>query len=443
MYIEMKYLEDLEDDEKDLIRIKVGGSHLNLKCRTFPNSFKPYYNKLLSEVGANFSEELKPFLYCSLNAINKLDLGMYYSRSNTSYTQFNKDNPKFKILSWRKIKGLVDKMVDLGYFESYSGYNNRVLNESMSSCVVFTDNYLKMFEGSLIRDYSFKDHEHSSVVMSEKDSKGNRDFVNNVQGIKERREKVDKINKFLGEQTFEFITCEKKVTLQQKFIESLDKGGRFYFGELQCIKSSKRRLYKVNKCSVTERDYVSNHMFIIAEKVGAILPEDFLPYNLYVEDLIQSEDPSRVRKIIKTICMFLLNSGTPEASFKKFWKESLKVITADVEAGNWKRLEGNLFYKVSGLNNTKDLVKRVEQYNIFAKDYFRVAGGTWGELQNIDSLILLECMNSLVDLNIPFLPYHDSVLVRKQDGETLEREMRNAWKKVLGNDKYCKIKKQF
>jgi len=439
----MKYLEDLEDDEKDLIRIKVGNSHLNLKCRTFPNSLKPYYSRLLSEVGVNFSEELKPFLYCSLKAINKLDLGIYYSRSNISYTQFNKGNPKFKTLSWRKVKGLVDKMVDLGYFESYSGYNNRLLNDSMSSCIVFTDKYLKMFDANLLKGYSFTENGQSSVVMSEKDKRGNREVIKNVQGIGEKRLKIDKINLFLGKQTFEFITCEKKVTLQQKFIESLDKGGRLYFGELQCIKSSKRKLYKVNRDSVTERDYVSNHMFIIAEKVGAILPEDFLPYNLYVEDLIQSEDTVKIRKIIKTVCMFLLNSGTPEASFKKFWKESLKVITSDIEGGNWKKLEGNLFYKVSGLNNTKELVKRVEQHNIFAKDYFRVAGGTWGELQNIDSLILLECMDSLVDLNIPFLPYHDSILVRVQDGVTLEKEMRAAWKKVLSHDKYCKIKKEF
>ena len=184
-------------------------------------------------------------------------------------------------------------------------------------------------------------------------------------------------------------------------------------------------------------------MFIVAEITGTSLPEGFLPYDLDVSDLIRSNDKTKIRKIIKSVCMFLLNSGTPEASFKKFWKESRNLIKESMEKEQWSKVEGNLFYKVSGLENSKELVKRVEQHNIYAKDYFRIKGGCWGKLQFIDASILLECMLSLVDKNIPFLPYHDSVLVRKQDGETLEREMRNAWKKVLGNDKYCKIKKEF
>lgn len=439
----MIYLKDLTDDEKDVIRIKVGSTYLNIKCRKFNKALNVYYNKILDEVGSKFKEELKPFMYATFYALNNLDLGFYYSRYNTTYTDFNKDNPKFKPISWRKIKDLVIKLNELGYVESYSGYNDRTNNDSMSSCVVFTDKYVKLFDKDLLSKFTPSEHESSVVVMTEKDLNGERQVKKNIQGISTRRKEVDKINTFLSKQRFEFIICEKSVTLQQKFIESLDNSGRFYFGELQCVKSSKRRFYKINKSPVTERDYVSNHMFIIAEHTKATLPDNFLPYDLDVSDLIQSEDPARIRKIIKSICMFLLNSGTPEASFKKLWKSSRELIKKGIEEEDWKRVESNIFYKVSGLENSKELVKRVEEHNNYAKEYFRIKGGSWGELQFLDASILLECMLSLVDKNIPFLPYHDSVLVREQDGETLVTEMQDAWKKVLGDNKYCKITKEF
>ncbi len=439
----MIYLEDLTDDEKDIIRIKVGSTYLNLKSRSFSKSLRLYYDKILLEVGDKYKEELKPFMYHTFSALNKLDLGIYYSRNNSFYSNFNKDNPKFKPISWRKIKSLVDKLEDLGYIQSYSGYNDRLNNDKMSSCIVFTDKYINLFDKELLKKFTSIPSDSSVVVMTEKDSKGERQVKKNIQGISARKADVDKINAFLKKQCFEFITCEKEVSLQQKFIESLNKSGRFYFGELQCIKSSKRRLYRINKSSVTEMDYISNHMFIVAEVTGTALPEDFLPYDLDVSDLIQADDPSKVRKITKSICMFLLNSGTPEASFKKFWKESREALKLNMEKEQWSKVEGNIFYKVSGLENSKELVKRVEQHNIYAKDYFRRKGGCWGELQFLDASILLECMLSLVDKNIPFLPYHDSVLVRECDGEELMVEMQSAWKKVLGSNINCKIKKEF
>lgn len=439
----MIYLEDLTDNEKDLIRIKVGSTYLNLKSRSFSKSLRLYYDKILKEVGEKYKEELKPFMYHTFSALNKLDLGIYYSRNNITYTNFNKENPKFKPISWRKIKDLVSELESLGYIKSYSGYNDRLNNDKMSSCVVFTEKYVNLFDKDLLKKFTINIPDSPVVVMTEKDNKGERQVKKNVQGISTRKESVDKINDFLKNQCFEFITCEKEVSLQQKFIESLNKSGRFYFGELQCIKSSKRRLYKINNSSVTERDYISNHMFIIAEVTGNHLPEDFLPYDLDVSDLIQSDDPSKVRKIIKSVCMFLLNSGTPEASFKKFWKESRETLKLNMEKEQWAKVESNIFYKVSGLENSKEIVKRVEQHNIYAKDYFRHKGGCWGELQFLDASILLECMLCLVDKNIPFLPYHDSVLVRECDGEELMVEMQSAWKKVLRSNVNCRIKKEF
>ena len=122
----MIYLEDLTDDEKDEIRIEVSNSYLNLKLRNLHKGLLPYHTSLLKEIGNKYNEELKAFMYCSFTALNKIDSGLYYSRNNITYTNFNKENPSFKPISWRKIKGLVDKLEGLGYIESYSGYNDRV-----------------------------------------------------------------------------------------------------------------------------------------------------------------------------------------------------------------------------------------------------------------------------------------------------------------------------
>ena len=336
---------------------------------------------------------------------------------------------------------MFDYLEEKGYLENYSGFNNKDMKESISSCILFTDKFINLFDKEHIAKFAKSVKTHSAIVRTRVD--GDVVEIKNVIGIGKKREEVDELNKWLNTHKFTFITHVKPVDLQRVFIEHLEFAGRFYFGALQCIDRDKRRFFEIDDTSVTERDYVSNHMFMIAEKEGADLPEGFRPYDVDVSDLLACDDPKQIRNILKMCCMFLLNSGTPKATFTKFWKSNRDLITVAIENEDWKTATNNMFYKVSGFKNRKKVIERLMEHNWYAKDYFGNKGGTWDILQYEDSEILLRTMKKMMKQDVPFLPYHDSLLAQHDKGDILEQAMRESWKEVLGNDRYCFIDKKF
>lgn len=443
----MRFLGEMKPEEKDHIRLMVGNTYLNLNIRQHHAVFTEQYNTLIRITKPSYKEEVKLLLCCITYALKHLDLGFYLVRNKQHYLTFNKDNQKYNKLSHYKLLKLLDRLEYLGYVENYSGYNNRETEDKMSSCVVFTDKLVAMFPSEDINKYG-KSVTNEYAVVREKVSVDGEDTdllveIKNVQGIGKHKQEVKELEDWLNTHKFKFVTHEKKIDLQRIFYERLDCGGRFYFGGLQCLESDKRRLYKIDECSVTERDYQSNHLLIIAEKKEIFLPQDFDPYDVDVNHLMKCDDPKRVRNIIKMCCMFLLNSGTPEATFKKFWKKNITLIDKFIGEGDWVSAKGNMFYGVSGLHHSKQIIRRVESYNSYAKSHFRVAGGVWGELQYLDSEILLRIMRKMKNIDAPFLPYHDSVLTPVKYGDVLENFMYEAWAEVLGSNFNCRITNKF
>lgn len=437
----MIYLKTLSIEKQDDIRILVGNSYLDLHFRKMHKVFNKVMNVLLKEVGIKYREELSALLYNSISALKRMDKGLYLSRNNITYTNFNKNNPEYKPISWRKIKSLLDILENLGYITNYSGYNDKIQGLSMSSCIVFSDKFISMFDHKDIDTFG-RVIVHKKAVVREKLDDDLVVEIKNVQGIGKKQKEILEIQQWLDTHRFKFVTCEKKVDLQRIFLEDLTKSGRVYFGGLQCIERTRRRLYEINDVKVSEYDFDSNHMFICAELERVILPEDFKPYEIDVSALIQCEDIKKIRTILKFCCMFLLNSGTPEATFKKFWKSHIKLIDEAVKVGDYKSAEKNIFYGVSGLKNTKAVIKRLEEHNSFAKNYFRIKGGCWEYLQNIDSNIMLKIMQKMKDLDSPFLPYHDSIVVYK-DNDIVINLMKESWREVLGSNNNCRVSKKY
>lgn len=436
----MNYLRNLTTEKQDEIRILVGNSYLDLHFRNFHKCFNPYYNKFLEEVGKGYKEELKIILYNTLSAIKRMDKGIYLSRYNKTYSDFNKYNPDYIRVSWEKMKNLLSVLEDLGYVVNYSGYNDRVLRSSMSSCIVFTDKLINTFDKGLITKFASAGKREYAVVRENIDKVVT--ALRNIQGIQSKREEIKSIEDWLNTHTFRFVTHEKPVHLQRIWVSDFLKAGRIYFGELQCIKKDKRKLFKINGKGVSEYDYDSNHMNICAELEKVILPENFKPYEIDVSNLITCENPKQTRSILKMCCMFLLNSGTPEATLKKFWKKNIETITHALDDGDLKKAESNIFYKVSGLHNSGAIIKRLEDHNRYARNYFRLKGGCWAELQNIDSEIMMCVMKEMKNRGTPFLPYHDSIIVQS-DCVDAEEVMKNAWKEVLGSNHNCKVSKKY
>lgn len=435
----MKYLELLEESEKDDIRLKVGSSYLDLRYRKIHKVFKPIHKKLTDELGVKYEEALTVILYNTTSALKRLDRGLYLSRYSGFYVKFNQNYPNYKKITGRTIKDCLDLLEDKGYIENYVGYKLGLADsQRMSSCVVFKDKFIDLFPQQHIELFG-KDFSKPCAIV--RDSITGLD-IEGVKGIKEKCDEVAELESWLNTHRFNFILYDKKIRLQRIFIEELHRSGRIYFGGLQCISSEKRALFKIDDEEVSEYDYVSNHLFMCAELENIVLPDDFDPYMIDVSDIMKYPDDKSIRKILKFCCMFLLNSGTPEATLKKFWKSNIKDIDNAIEKGNYKSAKQNPFYKVSGIKNSKLLIKRLEEHNSYAKDYFRKKGGVWDYLQNLDSEIMMEIMRLMKDIDEPLLPYHDSIVV-KGSFSYADEIMKKAWYNVLGSNNNCRVDRKF
>lgn len=434
----MKLLRLLTDDERDEIRLLVGNSYLDLHYRNVHKVFIPVLNALTKELGSEYREVLSVLVYNSASALKRLDKGLYISRYNKFYSKFNKTNPQYKNISWRVVKECLETLENIGYIKNFVGFKDGLDDKlRMSSCILFKDKFINLFPKKHI-DLFGKDFSKPHAVVRDSDSGLE---IKGVKGIKRKQDEIKELEDWLNTHKFNFIFHEKRVKLQRVFVDELDRSGRIYFGGLQCISSDKRALFKIDDEDVSEYDYISNHLFICAELEGIVLPEDFDPYMIDVSDIIKYPDQKSIRIILK-YCMFLLNSGTPEATLKKFWKRNIKVIDEAIERGDYKSAKSNPFFKVSGIKNSKLIIKKLEEHNKYAKDYFRKKGGCWDLLQNLDSEIMVEIMKIMKELNEPLLPYHDSIVVKKSFRQ-FDEIMKKAWYNVLGSDKNCRIDQKF
>ena len=67
----------------------------------------------------------------------------------------------------------------------------------------------------------------------------------------------------------------------------------------------------------------------------------------------------------------------------------------------------------------------------------------WAKLQNIDSAIATHVIKDFISVKQPILIWHDEMIVVESLEDKLVQSIPSAWKKVLGSDINCKIKKEF
>ena len=141
----------------------------------------------------------------------------------------------------------------------------------MSTCCIFKDKLINLFPPERITKFGKEFHDNSVEV---RDGEGN--LVEDVD-TDYIQTKVDSINKWLKTHDFHFGAYTRQVYLQRVYNGSLDISGRFYFGELQTIRSEKRISFIIDKERVSELDFSSMHFCILATIEEYKLPEDFKP----------------------------------------------------------------------------------------------------------------------------------------------------------------------
>lgn len=436
----MKELKLLSEEQKDLIKAQVGCSRLYLKAISFHKAFNSIRSLLLLEYGERYDLELNNFIACTISSLKKGDVGFTMSRNKTTYTTFNQTIVNRKKASYRRTIEFYSLLEDSGYIDLYKGYKDVEAKDSMSSCCIFKDKLVNLFPPERITKFGKEYHDNSVEIRDEDGTplEGiDTDYIKN---------KVDSINKWLKTHDFYFGAYARQVYLQRVYNGSLEVSGRFYFGELQTIRSEKRISFIIDKERVSELDFSSMHFCILATIEGYKLPEDFKPYDIDISDLVEMKDgycKDKARKITKLACMMLINSARPTTSFKNVWQSNIDIITKLLDDGKFKEAMSNPFYGVSGKDNSQKVIKRLITHNSYAEKYFNRKGGMWGQLQNLDSEIMFNILLSLKKLDLPALPYHDSVVIRKTDVNTVREIMQDSWKKVLGTDLNCRIDKRY
>lgn len=434
-------LKSLTEDEKESINSKVGGGSFYMQATSHHNIFNHATNVLTLLVGEKFKKEVRMFAANTVASLKKGDKGFTYTRDKNKYTKYNKEHPKLKPISYRRLLPLFDLLESLGYVSVYCGYKDVRANDSMSACLTFTDKLISMFPKEHIIKHAPFIAKDSVIVRDE-----NGDEIRGVLGIAKERKVMDDLNKWMFNIAFNFGGYDRIVQLQSIYNGDLETSGRLFFGGLQCIKSIKRRSIRIEGSPVTEQDWSSQHYCILACTLGVTLPSTFKPYEIDAEDLLIMKGgycKAKARKILKLACMMLINSGNPTTSMKNLWDANIDLITEAMKKKDFKSAENNPFYGVSGRSNCAKIIKRLKEHNSYAKDMFSRKGGLWGYLQNIDKKIMVETLLYMKDRNCPALPYHDSAVCRVQDKEVLLEAMRKSWFKILGTTTNCYIAQKY
>lgn len=182
---------------------------------------------------------------------------------------------------------------------------------------------------------------------------------------------------------------------------SMDKGGRFYWGWWQGIRSFYRRHIVINGLSTTECDYSGMALRLLYAREGKDLG-DTDPY-----DIGLSDDPVGTRrKLVKRFINAILNAEgrTFRLSAEEYDTLSLK---------------------------PHELDQRVrERHKTIAHQF---GSGVGMSLQFEDSCIAESVMLGMMDgYNAVVLPVHDSFLVRSDYADALQLEMERAFTKHTG-----------
>jgi len=368
--------------------------------------------------------EVKVLLYHSLLSYKRQTKGFTVCLRVEEFTKI-KQTTKHKVCSYRKFTSVLSTLVSNGYGTLYVG-DRTVDPTSYKSVFVMSDKFINLFSGknknffpTITNSIPYDD---LVLVMSEKDKKGNRTRLQGIRGTRPLKNTAKKINDFLAK--FEFRDGNGNrfyPEVYRSFIGGLFNYGRWYFS-VQNMKSSARSGITIDGETVSEWDFSSNHSRICACLCGVVLEDTFKPYNISEKGLVTKvpEDGSE-RDVYKMGMMCLLNcKGNHSTALKNAWTKDL--------------------HGYEGKENSKYIIRGLKETN---HEYMtEIKKQDAGSLQYIDSCIMEETMLYLVDREIPFLPYHDSILVTSSC-TVAEDALRYAWEKVLGTKNNCVIDKKF
>ena len=393
----------------------------------------------------NLEISCKWFCYMLYRSISLGKCMGTYTRTKSNFKNTKSD------ISYSMTIRLIDFLESIDMVLPFTGYNIEGLSK-VNSCFVINpeiNNFLKvkcidnqnMFNNlgkpdSLVEIRTGKEGE--IIIKDDYD----KDWITTVDIVEDILEKFCEINNkafisVMGIRIPEiWFTRIHKNTIYE-FGRVFDKG------QIQTKTKFYRSLIEVDGERTVSLDIKSLHPRMIMEMKGIICEKDYDPYISDGIDLdiklirkfkkfysIDKYNP--IRNLSKVSLLCLINSKSEQEAIKairdKIFKDSMKRGT---------RHEDQLLYlglpdEVLTDKFLSSWVDKLKSHNHTIMDW--LGSGKSGELQFLDSEIMFGCIKRLVELDIPALPVHDSLICAESKKRLIENLMRESYKEVLGTD---------
>lgn len=419
---------------------------------------KDVYTKLLrnTELSNKYSPELWSVVTNVARAIKYKAKFLQIPKTKAAYAHTPQK------LSYTRMCAVLDALVNKGYFNFYKG--GLVSMSQEDKIVSIYEVTAKMFELWKGVDVSSVIDHYPMVVIKDRATQEEKS-TKGVRGVREVANRVNIFNKALLKTN---ISLDGRSLPAQRYVriynDTLEKGGRMYnvCGGVQTISSALRKRILIGGEKTVELDFKAMHPSILYDykwqqdpcEVENWWKDGYNPYNISLDfinvdyeklQFIKQDNPmyDPIRNLVKKALLIGINATDLTSAYLalacdvysdiKLWEKSpfeSKYYGIIVERG---RDGGSRF-------PSKLVCERVQGAHAPILDCFFSDKGI--ELQNVDSEILSRVLTNIIETNDIFLPEHDSIIVKESIAAYAESLMREAYKDVVGSDRFCQIEKK-
>lgn len=420
--------------------------------------YQPITDSILLHTEGKWDIAIKWFVSNAARAFNNSASGMRISLDPGYYSR-----NKAKI-GYRGVKALLEFLEQKGYINIYKGFvdtwryesGKRVPEYAIPSCVIFRKRMIDLWnnvntEVDLWSDYTVED---SVQVRNRKTGEdiGTRGKI----GIKEVRKKMNEYNSSLKEADIKY-NGKQIATVEYKrvFLDTMHVAGRIYAagGGVQLLPQRLRNdCLTIDGEPVVELDFSAIHPNICYQmlykdglNVYDVFGEDFSPYgaDLSFVDVDTEEIKKHSQLIGKThnplrnLAKLAILIGINSLDEQQAVGAMSGKIRDDQKRENQ---EDKQFVGIVGTIPVKKILSAVREHNDLIRDNFYSDRGV--VLQKVDSDIMMEIIQTMIQKDHTVLVYHDSCICKASAESDLRDAMYAAWKEVLGDTTFCKVEKK-
>lgn len=379
---------------------------------------------------------------------------MYHHKVFTlTYSRHEGNWSDNKTLSCKYMLEFIDLLIQEGNVSSFIGSKDFKGDNTVSSMLVLNPSFIKLCNGvnpPLVMEDCLKVREEKPFIKIHKEVEGTKDKKPRritreenlvlkpvVQALKVHRNLIYKSCVEVNG-----VGCPE-LQYTMVFNNDLYHGGRLYDnGYIQSQSQIIRSTITIAGEATVEKDYSGLHYALACEESGISFKGD--PYDFPVEGVVVDNDAvakwkveygldldyNPLRNLKKTALLIMFNASSVGSASQGLRDALYKDMIRD----------DKLRQRFVGIKScdTKMIINSVLKYRSEVESYF--CTGVGKRFQNLDSKMVLYCIEQFAKIGEVCLPVHDSLVVKESLAEFAVEVMIDAYEYVMGSNMNCKIK---